>query len=123
MLYKIQYNYNTGDSYNNYNYTSVLELTWNNLDIAKENLKRIQQHYNYYKELHNYQSRKSRELLIKDNSYFPWFVNIGSLHEHCLILITDDGNNFQLSAPWCGHFESLNSVEIIIEDTELKIVF
>lgn len=34
---------------------------------------------------------------------------------HCLILYTDEGKKFQLWAPWCGHFERLNHVEIIEE--------
>ena len=40
------YNYNTGDSFSSESgLESFLELEWTNLDIAKANLVRIQEHY------------------------------------------------------------------------------
>jgi hypothetical protein len=35
--------------------------------------------------------------------------------ENNIILYADNGNQFKFWAPWCGYFEHLNSVEIVIE--------
>ncbi len=124
MAYQIKYCFNTGDSFGSEERESVLELEWEKLSVAKENLKRIDAHYKYYKALNGYSTnKKSRSELIKDNKYFDWFVDYKDLHEHCLILYSDDGGTFQLSAPWCGHFESLISTEIINKKEDMKFTY
>lgn len=49
MKYKIKYDYNTGDSFHeDRDQISYLECIWTNLEIAKNNLRRIKEHYEYY---------------------------------------------------------------------------
>ena len=122
MEYRIQYNYNTGDSFNTYSdIERYLELTWKNLDVAKENLKRIREHYNQYKEINSYSySKKNREDILGENKDKDWFVKE---NENCIILYTDDNKPFQFWAPWCGYFESLNHVEIVPTYSDMKIIF
>jgi len=76
MKYLIKYNYNTGNSYQiDYGIENVLELEWTNLEIAKKNLKRIEEHYKQYKELEEWRGREKQEIL-KENQNKDWFVKI-----------------------------------------------
>lgn len=47
-MYRIKISYLTGDSFGTQDTYDYLELTWKNLDIAKENLQRIKEHYELY---------------------------------------------------------------------------
>lgn len=76
--YKINYGYTTGDSYSSDDYTTELDMFWENLDIAKENLQRIKEHYQQYKDLEGYffgKNRQNQEILT-DNQNKDWFVKI-----------------------------------------------
>ena len=42
---------------------------------------------------------------------------------NCLKLKTDNGKLMQMSAFWCGYFEKLQEVEIVLVDTDIKISF
>ena len=47
-MYKILIKYNSGDSFNRYDdLEKCLEPKWANIEIAKENLKRIKDHYEW----------------------------------------------------------------------------
>lgn len=73
--YRIKYTYDTGDSLNNsYDNEDHLELSWDNIDIAKENLKRIQEHYNQYKELDSYRKKKTDQEILEESKHKDWFV-------------------------------------------------
>lgn len=123
MEYRIKYNYNTGDSFNTYEgEEGYLELTWKNLDVAKENLKRIEEHYKQYKSFNGYQSynRKPRKDIIEENQNKDWFVKE---NENCIILYGDNKEPFQFWAPWCGYFESLNYVVIEPSYSDMRIDF
>lgn len=45
MLYKIKIEYKTGNSFGSHDEEGEIEYKWENLEIAKENLKRIKEHY------------------------------------------------------------------------------
>jgi hypothetical protein len=136
MKYIIRYNYDTGDSF----HTETLEENlgeWMNLEIAEKNLQRIREHYEYYcltkgnycsfgetsifKEieigLSCYLTKEERKKIEDIAKQTPWYVK---KYNFCLNLLADNGENYQISAPWCGFFERLNSIEII---TENKIRF
>ena len=53
----------------------------------------------------------------------PWYVESSDYitKTHCLKLVADNGKEFQLEAPWCGYFEILESVAIIV--TGMRIEF
>ena len=42
---------------------------------------------------------------------------------NCLKLKTDNGKLMQMSAFWCGYFEKLQEVEIVLVETDMKISF
>ena len=74
--FKIKYGYQTGNSYGSESLESELELTWTNLDVAKENLKRIREHYEQYMDLsgYGYGDRRSNLEILKENENKDWFV-------------------------------------------------
>lgn len=120
--YKIKYNYDTGDSFNQYpNQEEVLELEWTNLDVAKANLNRIEKHYEMYRALNSYSSyRKSREEIIKQYENEDWFTADKHNLDYCITLYTDEGKPWQIFAPWCGYFEKLNYCEIVQDESDMK---
>jgi len=76
MSYKIEISYRTGGSLHTEDTTVVLELEWNDLDVAKANLKRIKDHYQMYQELKSYSVRKQKtaQEIFAENSDKDWFV-------------------------------------------------
>jgi hypothetical protein len=118
-MYRIAFSYNTGSSFHTEkNIEEFINLTWNSLEIAEENLKRIKEHYEFYCKLHSrsfdcdyrdYQIKRDEILLAAIDK--PWFSN-DDYYEHSLNLLTDAGNIYKYSAQWCGYFESLNWAEI-----------
>jgi hypothetical protein len=130
MKYQIQYNYYSGDSLGSTDSTGILELEWKDLQVAKDNLKRIQEHWKYYdakEEIQGaYHKRKeTKEYINKIEQEQPdWYVkpdkdNKYFVH-HCIILYTDDGKPWQFWCPWCGYFEGLYGAEIINVQSDLK---
>lgn len=124
--YTININYDTGDSFNQYpNQEETISLEWDNLDIAKENLISIKEHYNLYrasnsfyrKDLEKYQEEyKDREWRVGD---YNTFENSNSIK-----LKADNGNYMTLHCFWCGYFESLNYAEVILvnkQDDDMRV--
>jgi len=115
--YRIKYNYNTGDSFNQYeNQIDYLDGEYENLAIADENVKRILEHYKFYKNLNkHYNSQKENEKILEEAKKQRWYTKNrkgwGSENE-TIVLLADNGQEYQILAPWCGYFESLNSVQI-----------
>lgn len=131
MKYKIKVDYSTGDSFKHYDTSSYLELEFDNLDIAKENLARIKAHYTMYKELNGYNyswdNKKTKSEIFDHYKRENWFVNtlnrrgeIDDMAQYCINLIADNGNTMQMSCFWCGYFETLNGAEIEIDNSDMK---
>lgn len=111
--YAIKVFYRTGDSFNTYDRDMILEMTWDNLDIAKENLKRIKEHYKWYDSKHNHSILNEKPI-----SKPVWLAE--SKYDFVLNLKMDDGNDFDYSASsWCGYFEKLYGARIIQDDSDL----
>jgi len=115
MQYRIKYSYRTGDSFGSEDRVDVLEFTWENLEVAKEVLKRIREHYKWHQSKETYYGR--HEEVEK-----PAWHNVNSEHvqlsgEHYLINVPmDNGNEVQFWPPWCGYFESLYGAEIVPDE-------
>lgn len=152
-MYKIKISYSTGNSFNSYTTEDYLDLTWNDLNIAKKNLINIKEHYDMYQLIEGYSTRSNKKKYLSENSNKDWFVNRNKLFcisqnraiderqkslyndddweyridedfaTNCLKLITDDGNFMQMSVFWCGYFEQLHEAEIVISDDYMKITF
>lgn len=130
MRYKIEYNYYTGNSFGSEDSTGVLELEWEDLQVVKDNLKRIQEHWKYYsakEDLKSFYGRNKENLNIVENvekSQPDWYVKPegdNDNHNHyCIILYTDNGKPWQFWCPWCGYFEGLYGAKIINVESDLE---
>jgi hypothetical protein len=116
-MYKIKIGYQTGNSFGRESTESILEIDMMNLEVAKQNLKRIQEHYKMYLELHAFSMRRRKDSEIFDEyKTHDWFRE--DHPEHMLILKTDDGCDYPESTFWTGYFESLEYIEIVLAETE-----
>lgn len=112
-MYKIKYYYTTGDSFNSCDETAILEYSWDSMEKAKEALKRIKEHYEWYKLKEHYINRDAKPpswwKVDKVDKYFD---------HHRINLTLDNGKDVQFSCPWCGVFETLNRIEIVVDETD-----
>lgn len=133
MKYEIKYYYQTGNSFGSEDVESRLEMSWENLDVAKQNLQRIKEHYEMVKAIDAAKweirmGKGKREDITVQYENKDWFVNHKdyTTRENCIILYSDSGKPWQFWCPWCGYFEHLHYAEIIIKDIEnndMKITF
>lgn len=153
MKFRIKLSYTTGDSFGSESTQDYLELEWDIIEVAKDNLQRIKEHYKMYRDLNSYSyKKKSKDEIFAENKEKSWFVyspklfskngeaitqdtanKIGRdnyiikpdehLGTYCLKLIADNGNEMQISAFWCGYFETLHSAEIEFDDSDIRIEF
>lgn len=93
--YDIQIDYRTGDSFGSDDRVELLGIITSDLDKAKENLRRIKEHYLRHKDSANY----------------------GEDYE--LTLLTDSGER-KIWPFWIGYFERLYGAEIVIDTSELE---
>ncbi|MFA5405184.1 MAG: hypothetical protein WC358_09635 [Ignavibacteria bacterium] len=116
-MYTIEGFYTTGDSFNTYDTSSVLDGVWI-LEVAKENLRRIKEHTNLRRARDNYisiatdwkthvDSKKNELWFIEGTSYGmgKWEMNIK--------LLENDGSNKEYHLPWCGYFDHLTSAKVV----------
>jgi len=112
-MYRIKYDYRTGDSFGSEDCTDLLEFEWEDYKYAKESLNRIKEHYEWY---------KSKDSYFKDEKPKPEWHKVKlpddmKDHEHYLInLRINDTEEVQFWCPWCGYFESLYGAEIVTDD-------
>lgn len=135
MKYQIKYYYQTGDSFGSSDETGILEMKWENLDVAKANLQRIKEHYEMVLaissaswEIRTGKRNDTRKDITNKYQNKDWFVNDKdyTMRENCIILYADNGNLWRFWCPWCGYFERLHSAEIIhveLENDNMKINF
>lgn len=122
--YKIKYSYRTDNTFRSYDEEGILDCIWTSLEIVKENLQRIRDHYLFYnaQESAYIQDEKNR-VLIEEAPSKPWFNKEDSF---TLFLKQDNGDKLLIHAPWCGYFETLYEAEIIeelVDDDGMKISF
>lgn len=132
MEYKIEYDYYTGNSFGSEDSTGVLELEWKDLQVAKDNLKRIQEHWRYYKSKERIRDSYSQTQVVNELEIVStvekeqpdWYVkpegDYKSHNHHCIILYTDNGKPWQIWCPWCGYFEGLYGAKIINAESDLE---
>ena len=116
-MYKIKYDYRTGDSFHTEDSEGLLEYEWEDLAVAKEALRRIKEHYKWYESIENPWT---------DDVERPKWHNIkpGSQirdMDHCLLnMPTDNGEEVQFWPPWCGYFETLYGAQIVMGGKDME---
>lgn len=110
-MFKIEIHYKTGSSFETHDATQILEMTWGNINIVKENIDRIREYMKYYNKLEDYRR-------YKENKPKPPTFVIHNKHfeETPLLLIKlDNGNEVQMWPFWCGYFETFYEAKIKVE--------
>jgi len=113
-MYTIEAHYKTKNSFHTYETDTTLNASWT-LEVAKENLSRIKEHYRAVCDRNNYYSigSKKGDELKNIISSKDWFVaedngyKDSSLWENCINLKENDGTFKHYSVEWCGYFETL----------------
>jgi hypothetical protein len=134
MKYKIKLWYSTGDSHGSEDTSGVLEMEWANLDIAKENLRRIKEHYICYKVDSCYSGKKGyyfnilspeHKLMYNTKEQKDWYIieKFWKTYHHSIVLKTDNGDPWQISPFWVGYFENLKEGKIISEGDDTHFEF
>lgn len=124
MKYKIKVNYDTGDSFNTHTgVEDFVEWDHENLDVAKENIRRMMAHHDMHERLNGWGKREKREDVLKSCENEPWFTPKEGYTdpEYQLKVKMDNGNDVQITAFWCGYFEHLNFFQIVPDESDLII--
>jgi predicted metal-dependent hydrolase len=122
VRYQIEIEYRTGDSFRTSNEVVKLEPYWENYEIADENAERIERHYIYYRLINDsyyrWDMREDERLQkLAEMRKESWYVS-GVYSDSSLNLKLDNGTEYTISAFWCGYFESLNSINVIVVDNK-----
>ena len=130
-MYHILVEYQTGDSFSTEDTSDTL-TGWTDLDIAKENLKRIQDHYSWVaigecrgifcnhevckkaSEKHKQYSTQWGRFKQKEwKKTAPEFLKGLEFPEYTIRLKQDDGSEKEKMVAWTGYFETLYGAKII----------
>lgn len=114
-MYKIKVFYETGSSFGRWDDETILDYDWEDMDVVSQNLKRIREHYEMYKEMANTYHASFDEIKDKygDKDWFVSRENEAFMATHSLYLYLDNGSKFQYSCEWCGYFERLYGAEAL----------
>lgn len=120
MKYTLRIDYSTGNSFGSEDVITDLEITWDDLDIIKQNLRNIKEHYYMIEELENFMNRKKYDEILAQYRNKDWFVDENDVYmnQYYIYLKADNGNKIRISTFWIGHFEKLHSIEIILSEKE-----
>jgi len=105
--YMIKIIYNTGDSFHTVTKEEFIPIKVNNYEIAKENIRRIKEHWLYY---------KGKNDIFYNEMPKPNFVICEKYNPDFLELLFNEKDKYVFSPFWCGFFENLIRAEIIIND-------
>jgi hypothetical protein len=105
-MYQIKVEYETGDSFGRSDEQEILRHSWSNLDIAKENLQRIKEHYLW---ANNWQPERKAPSFLEDTTHYGrWDIN----------LLNDERNEVRFGVSWVGYFETLYGASIIADEKD-----
>jgi hypothetical protein len=120
-MYTIKVTYQTGDSFKSFETSDQVGIVWTSLDKAKEALRAIKEHNEYYKSRnrHGYVGTKYTKTYLKAQ---PWWnpSQYDKLGEYSILVANDDGKMVPISAFWTGYFENLHLAEIIVDDEDMR---
>lgn len=116
--YKIIVDYDSGDSFGTYPGQQCECIhEWNNLDIAKENLKRIAEHNKVVQKLDGWRTYGKGSW--DDYKNERWYSPNGA--KYTVVLLTDDNTPYEENCSWVGYFESMNYCHIVPKEDDMRI--
>lgn len=126
MMFTIEIDYSTGNSFGTYQETSTVEFVWSKLEDAKLALEYIKQHHEFYTRYRAagryagyHGSTDTAETILQEAKGKPWYVESRfstGFNEFSLKVPSDDAEHNQLSVFWHGYFETLHGAEIVKAD-------
>lgn len=112
-MHKLKITYDTGDSFHHeYGVTGEVDLKWTKLEKAKKALKDIEAHYKWYMIMNKEwnvdknDQKKATRIAEKAGWYNRQYPQVSVLLED------DEGKRVNVSAFWCGYFETLVGVDV-----------
>lgn len=125
MKYQIKLSYTTGNSFGSEEREELLEYVWENIEIARENLKRIGDHYTWYEDCDSGRNNEWKKTIPSFCVPNDFKFKASSKYDYSILLLTDDGRSeYRLYPFWTGYFERLHYAEIVISgEDENKIWF
>lgn len=125
--YDIKISYQTGDSFHTSDEEQLLGLKTESLEVAKDCLRRIKEHYQYYEAQNkgdyrvrwmNKEEKAAHDRILESAKKAPWYVEE---FDFSLNFDIGEGKTWRVNAFWCGYFEKLYGAEIVTEgDTDMK---
>lgn len=122
-MYGITVIYDTGDTFRRENDVEhTLNITWNNLDKAKQALQDIQEHYRCYTvEKKEWNADKKNIKKARDKAMkSPWCSHVTNdksperdYWQFSILLENDNGERIDEHVCWCGYFENLVGADIV----------
>ena len=112
-MFTIKILYTTGSTFETYEETSYIGMSWNSIEKANKAIEDIEEHYKFYKEYGNANINKRKKLLEN----LPKSVSVdkyGDFEAWNIKLENDSGVRETVSSFWCGYFETLHSAEVVI---------
>jgi hypothetical protein len=123
-MYTIEIDYTHGDSFRSERTELELEYKWT-LDIAKENLKRMKEHYKAYSSRNGYVScmmKKREDELLSQIKDMPWFVakatygygtGVGDWENNIMFKENDGTEKEYTTYTWTDYFATLHGARIV----------
>lgn len=122
--YIIVVDYKTGDSFHSYDTSTIME-DWNDIEVAKENLQRIKEHYEFYEMKNSFKlnylskvEKKKWEDKLNNPPPFVVMTNELGVSYPSLKIKEDDGTEYTIFPAWCGYFERLYGAEVQLRNDE-----
>jgi hypothetical protein len=110
-MYDIEITYSTGNSFSTYKTQDLVDIPMANLEIAKENLQRIKQHWKIYRSKSAYSSHPG----IFETKYPHFYIQ----ETDGIVLMVDGCKIHEIQHPfWTGYFETLISAKIVQLDKD-----
>jgi hypothetical protein len=96
----------------------LLEHKFKTKELAEENVRRLAEHYKYCKEYSDYSFRtRKKDVILQEVKGKKWFTE-GDLWEYS-VMLTDGSKEFECHVPWVGYFESLQSLRVVPDKSEM----
>lgn len=106
MKWGIQIHCKCGGYPNAWDHVENLKYEWENVELAKENLTRIQEHYYWYK--------TKTEYPYKEIARPKWFIHLQTNdHLYLINLKLDNEKDWVFIPFWMGAFHELKMIEVI----------
>ena len=116
MKYTIEISYRTGSSFGSEDCVQTIEHEWSDMEVAKANLKRIKNHYEW--------SQEHIDLWHKPKVKLPEGVVWNDEYRMILLeLLLDNGKTITASAFWTGHFEQLHEARVVLVDGSDELTY